>query len=113
VDDETGIVSIADKILSSLGYRMATFTCSVEALDAFKTTPGKYDLIITDQTMPRMTGADLARKVLEIRPEIPVIICTGFSRSISEAEAQDIGIKGLLMKPFTLQSLSKAVHSAL
>ena len=85
----------------------------VEALAEFRTAPHRFDLVITDMTMPGLTGDQLVAKILRIRPDLPVIICTGFSERMDESTAADIGAKGLLMKPVIKAELSAAVRRAL
>ena len=97
VDDEEAIVHLEKQMLERLGYRVTTRVNSLEALEAFKANPDEYDLILSDMTMPNMTGDQLARRLIAIRPDIPVIICTGFSERVNEGKANEIGINGLLM----------------
>ena len=113
VDDEEPIASIGQEMLSSLGYDVTVRFSSRDALEAFRAQPERYDLVITDMTMPSMTGAVLAREILKIRPYLPIILTTGFSETIDEAEAKKIGIREYLMKPVALTDLAQAVHRAL
>jgi PAS domain S-box-containing protein len=113
VDDEQSLIELAKNMLKKLGYRVETRTLPVEAIEVFKAAPDKFDLVISDMTMPAMTGAGLAKKLMQIRPEIPVIICTGYSEQIDESRAKELGIKGFLMKPFTIRELSKTVRQVL
>ncbi|MDQ5985212.1 MAG: Sensor histidine kinase RcsC [Syntrophus sp. SKADARSKE-3] len=113
VDDELPLVQLMERILMALGYKTIPTTSSEGALELFRHTPDRYDLVITDMTMPKMTGAALAREILEIRPDIPIILCTGFSEIISEQAAQAIGISKFIMKPMNRQVLAKAVRDAL
>ncbi len=114
VDDEQALVEVGQAILSRLGYEVvATTTDSVAALELFRREPGSFDLIITDYTMPHMTGLDLSKEILSIKPEMPIILCTGFSEKISEQVAKEAGIRELAMKPVTLQSLSEMIQKAL
>jgi PAS domain S-box-containing protein len=113
VDDEQPLIELGRNMLKKLGYRVETRTLPVEAVEVFKTAPDKFDLVISDMTMPTMTGVDLAKKLMKIRPEIPVIICTGYSEQIDESRAKQMGIKGFLMKPFTIRELSKTVRNVL
>jgi len=96
-----------------LGYSVATRTSSIEALELFKSDPGKFQLVITDMTMPNMTGDLLARRMLEIRPDIPIVLCTGYSERMSEARAREMGITAFVMKPIVIQELSKIIRKAL
>jgi len=85
----------------------------VEALELFKNSPGRFDLVITDMTMPNMRGDRLARELLTIRPDIPIILCTGFSESISEEGAKALGVREFVMKPLLLKDLAQAIRRAL
>jgi len=113
IDDEEAIVFMGQQMLERLGYHVTTRTSSVEALEAFRANPDKYDLVITDMTMPNMTGIDLAPRLLEIRPDIPIIICTGFSEIIDEARAKSAGIKGYVMKPMDKDQIGRAIRKIL
>jgi CheY-like chemotaxis protein len=113
VDDEEALVSVGKSMLEQLGYRVTARTDSGEALAAFRAEPGDFDLIITDQIMPQMDGADLARALLQIRPTLPVILTTGYSTSMSPEKAKAIGIGELLLKPNTMQTLGDAIRRAL
>ncbi|MCK5227059.1 MAG: response regulator, partial [Desulfobulbaceae bacterium] len=93
VDDEEGIIELLKNMLKSLGYEVTAETSSEKTLEVFRTSPDSFDLIITDQTMPHLTGAELAKEILQIRPDIPIILCTGYSAMISEEKAKKIGIK--------------------
>ena len=99
VDDEKAAVTAMEKILTRLGYNTTTTTSSPEALDKFRNNPESYDLVITDMTMPEMTGKRLAEEMRFIRPDIPVIICTGFSDQINEEEAKKAGINEFMINP--------------
>jgi PAS domain S-box-containing protein len=88
VDDDEQIVNVVQQILERLGYHVAARTSSVEALEAFQAQPEKFDLVITDMTMPNMIGTELAKRLIDIRPDIPIILCTGFSEAISEEKAK-------------------------
>lgn len=113
VDDEPALVDIGGLLLKELGYNVTTRTSGIDALEAFKSNPDKFDLVLTDMTMPRMTGERLAREILSIRKEIPIIISTGFSSSMTEKKAMELGAKGFLMKPFVLSELAKVIHNVL
>jgi len=93
VDDEKAIIEITQKILKSLGYAVEARTGSLDALELFKAMPAKFDLVITDMTMPQMTGDALARELMKIRPGIPVILCTGFSENITREKAETMELK--------------------
>ncbi len=106
VDDEPTLIELGQKALSYLGYAVVTSKSSMEALDLFRSQPQKFDLIITDYTMPDMTGTALAKKILELRPDIPIILCTGFSEKISEEKVKAMGIRGYIMKPVSIHNLA-------
>jgi len=113
VDDDPTIGEMLEQLLLPLGYQATIFTSSIEALKQFKATPEAFDLIITDMTMPHMTGKKLATELMAIRPELPVILCTGYSESVDETEAKSLGIRELLMKPFVKNELEKAIRNVL
>ncbi|MCF8085000.1 MAG: response regulator, partial [Deltaproteobacteria bacterium] len=113
VDDEAVSVGVVETLLERLGYAVDTQTSSVEALKMFQNDPQRFDLIITDQTMPGMTGADLAKEIMRIRPRVPIILCTGFSEQINEEQAKEMGIRAFIMKPFVSRQLAKTVRGVL
>ena len=113
VDDEQALVGVGSKLLTSIGYKVTVETSSTAALDHFKKEPDRFDLVITDMTMPNMTGDELAGELIAIRPDIPVILCTGFSRKVGEEEIRELGIKALLMKPATLGDMARTIRSVL
>ena len=113
IDDEETLIDLGKSMLKKLGYRVETRIRPDEALEAFGAAPHKFDLVISDMTMPGMTGDSLAAQLMKIRSDIPVVICTGYSEKIDEQRARDLGIKGLMMKPFTIRSLSRTVRDAL
>jgi PAS domain S-box-containing protein len=113
VDDEETIVRMEQQVLTRLGYQVTVRTASIEALAAFKAYPEGFDLLLTDMTMPNMTGTQLAAAVKAIRPDIPVIICTGFSEQIDEARSAALGIAGYLMKPVDSRVLAETVRKTL
>ena len=113
VDDEKAIIDISKKILTSLGYVVEARTSSLEALELFKAMPDKFDLVITDMTMRQMTGDVLARELMKIRPDIAVILCTGFSENISEEKAETMGIKAFLLKPLLKEEMAHKIRKVL
>jgi signal transduction histidine kinase/ActR/RegA family two-component response regulator len=113
VDDEPSIVRLSKQMLEKIGYHVTTRNSSVDALAAFKANPGAYDLVITDMNMPNITGTQLAKELLLIRPDIPIIICTGFSERINEENIKGYGIKGLLMKPVVKSEMAGMVRKVL
>ncbi len=106
VDDEDILVNMVRSMLERLGYQVTAHTSSSEALTSFKNAPHSFDAVVTDQTMPGMTGVDLARRMLQIRPDLPVILCTGYSNLVDDAQAKAHGIKGFAMKPLTQKSIA-------
>jgi CheY-like chemotaxis protein len=113
VDDETVIVEFGRQGLERLGYRVDGCTSSVDALARFRQSPEQYDLVITDMTMPQMTGDQLAREIFKLRPGMPVILCTGYSSRIDGPRAQKMGIRALLMKPLNLSELALNIRQVL
>ena len=113
IDDEPTITGLFKEMLERVGYKVTTRTSSLEALEIFRKRPRDFDMVITDMTMPRMTGDRLARELLEINPAMPIILCTGFSEQISEEKARAMGIRAFVMKPLTFEALSDAVRSVL
>lgn len=113
IDDEESIGEMSKKMLERAGYQVTTKTSGQDALEIFKRQPDRFDLIITDQTMPGMTGTELSSKVLEIRPDIPIILCTGYSSIISKEEAEGIGIKEFALKPLSKKNFTALIHKVL
>ncbi len=113
VDDEPEMVKIYQSMLERLGYTVAVRTSSIEALEAFKARPDRYDLIITDQTMPHLTGQMLAREMMAIRPDIPIILCTGHSDLIESGKAKAMGIQAFVMKPVIMRQLAGTIRDIL
>ena len=113
VDDELSLVEVGKEILENLGYEVDTSTNGALALNLFLASPHRYDVIISDMTMPGMTGDVLSREILRIRPDIPIILCTGYSERINEDVAREIGIRKLLMKPYKIDDLIKILSKML
>lgn len=113
VDDEEQIIDIVKKILERLGYRVTAKSDSEEALDEFTAHPEYFDLVITDMTMPKMNGDKLASKMIETKPEIPVILCTGFNEAITEEKALSAGIDKFVMKPVVKDELAGTIRTVL
>ena len=113
VDDEKSIADMTHKMLKRLGYKVETSLNPLQALDLFQSKPEYFDLVITDMTMPQMTGAKLAQKLKEIQPDIPVIICTGHSSLIDEEKTKRLGIAGYVMKPASMSTIAKAIRNVL
>ncbi len=113
VDDEPMLVSMYQKLLEKLGYKVTAFIGSHETLEAFRSQPDAFDLLITDTTMPVMTGAKLAAEILKIRPDMPVIICTGYSESMNREMAKAIGIREYVRKPASVGEFAATVRKVL
>jgi len=113
VDDEESLVDMGRQMLEFLGYQVVATTSSLEAWELFESDPRRFDLIITDQTMPQMTGLELSKGVLGLRPEIPIILSTGFSALVSAESAQEMGIRRMLFKPFNIREAAKAIREVL
>jgi PAS domain S-box-containing protein len=113
VDDEEAIVRVLKQVLERLGYHVVERTSSPDALKAFIENPSAFDLVISDMTMPNMTGDRLARELIAIRPDIPIIICTGFSERIDKEKASAVGIKGFIMKPIIQSEMANMVRKIL
>jgi CheY-like chemotaxis protein len=113
IDDEVVLANMEKEMLEDLGYDVITRTSSVEALELFRRQPQHFDLVITDQTMPNMSGAALAKEIRDIRQDIPVILCTGFSENISQPKARSMGINEMLFKPITTRDLAETVRRVL
>ncbi|WP_041915824.1 response regulator [Pseudodesulfovibrio mercurii] len=113
VDDEKPLTDIGREMLESCGFEVVTRTSSIEALEAFKFRARDFDLIITDQSMPNMTGMEFAREVLKIRPDIPIILCTGFSDAVSYERLRDVGIGDFIMKPILKHDLMASISRLL
>ena len=115
VDDEPTLADATKKSLERLGYRVAIRTNGVEALEAFRnqSQDKRFDLVITDMTMPHLTGIALAQELLKLEPNLPILLCTGFSEQADAEKAERIGIKGFLMKPVVLKDLAGMVRKVL
>ncbi len=113
VDDETSLNQVMTALIKSLGYTVTSFTNPQDALNAFRKTPDVFDLVITDYTMPKITGIDLSKKMLSINPSLPIILCTGYSQDANRQNVLDAGIKEFLMKPVSLKSLASTIRLTL
>lgn len=113
VDDEELLVELGRDMLEHLGYIVTGRGSSIEALETFMSDPSRFDLVITDQTMPGLTGIDLAGKILQVRPDLPIILCTGYSSQVSEEAAKAVGIKEFALKPLAISSLAQLVRKLL
>ncbi|HBF42206.1 MAG TPA: hypothetical protein DDW42_00995 [Desulfobacteraceae bacterium] len=113
VDDEETLAYLGKEMLERLGYEVKCRTSSIEALELFRSQPDRFDLVITDMTMPNMTGERLAVEIMKIRPHTPIILCSGFSEYITEEKAEKIGIRAFVMKPFVMRDLADTVREVL
>jgi len=113
VDDEDVIIIMEKLILERLGYQVFSHTSSIEALELFRADPDKFDLVITDMAMPKMAGDKLAGELIRIRPDIPILLCTGFSDSLIDEKIKFLGIKGLLMKPIIIKDFAEKIRKVL
>jgi len=113
IDDEPAIIRVGQDILSRSGYNVTGETSSQKAWKLFQTNPEAFDLVITDQTMPELTGSELARAMLKLRPDLPIILCTGYTSAISQDEAYGIGIKEFMTKPLSIEKLIEIVRDVL
>ncbi|MBN1102333.1 MAG: response regulator, partial [Deltaproteobacteria bacterium] len=113
VDDERPLVDMEKEMLELLGYAVTTEQNSVQALDKFRKDPHQFDLVITDMTMPHTTGEKLAREIIAIRPEMPIILCTGFSENMNEEKARAVGIREFVMKPLVMRDLAFTIRKVL
>jgi PAS domain S-box-containing protein len=113
IDDEQVLISLAEKMLGTLGYEVITKTNCFDALSFFRDNSDTIDLVITDMTMPAMTGDKLAQNLMSIRHDIPVILCTGYSEHITGDRAKSIGIREFIMKPLEMKALARAIRKVL
>ncbi len=113
VDDEPMIMKLGQRMLEHHGYIVVTRASGTDALECFRQDPDRFDLVVTDMTMPGMRGDMLAEEILAIRPDIPVILCTGYSRQMSNEKAREIGIRAFVMKPLTQHELANTVRRVL
>ena len=113
VEDEEALSRLGKEAMTGLGYEVIMRTSSVEALEAFRADPLRFDAVVTDQTMPNMTGEALSRELLQIRPDVPIILCTGFSHNMTLEKAKAIGIRAFLLKPLLIKDLGRTLHEVL
>jgi CheY-like chemotaxis protein/two-component sensor histidine kinase len=113
VDDEKPVVDMMTQMLERLGYTVVAETSSTDALKTFQAEPDKFDLVITDYAMPNMTGKQLAKELVSIRPDIPIILCTGFSEDIDSEEARSVGIKEFVTKPIARENIALIIRNVL
>lgn len=113
IDDEPDFLEMAQDMMETLGYEVTVIQNSLDALRLFQKNPGRFDLAVTDQIMPGMTGMDLALKMLEVRPGFPIILCTGYSQNLTKEKIRKAGLKEMLFKPLVVEDLSRAIQKAL
>jgi PAS domain S-box-containing protein len=113
VDDEAALADLGHALLTALGYEVVAVTSSLEALAMFQAAPERFDLVITDYTMPQLTGEALAQALRGIRPTLPIILCTGFSETMTAGKARVLGIDAFCLKPFVLQELRQTIRRVL
>jgi CheY-like chemotaxis protein/anti-sigma regulatory factor (Ser/Thr protein kinase) len=113
VDDEKDVIEIGERMLTHLGYEVIAKSDSIEVLDLFRSQSDRFDLVITDMTMPKLTGDKLAEEMLRIRNDIPIILYTGYTENFSKKQAQKIGIKEFGMKPFEMRDLAETTRRVL
>lgn len=111
VDDEEVIAEVNKNLIETMGYTVTTHINGREALALFESQPDSFDLVITDQTMPQITGIGFAERLLKIRPDLPVILCTGYSSLIDQEKAEKVGIRGFILKPFSRQEIGELIRS--
>jgi CheY-like chemotaxis protein len=113
VDDEEALVRLGEEMLAELGYEPVGFASSAAALAAFRAEPERFDLVLSDEAMPEMTGSELAREIRRLRPEIPIVLMTGYVTPALSARARDIGITEVLGKPLVARDIARSLSSAL
>lgn len=113
IDDEPDLAEMSKMALESLGYQVTSLTSSGKALEIFQANPESFDLVITDMTMPEMTGDILAQRLMEVRHDIPIILCSGYGEHITKEKVKDMGIREYVMKPFALADLAKTIRKVL
>lgn len=113
VDDEEDVAEMMHQMLERLGYRVTSTTHSIEALEVFRKAPENFDLVITDQTMPQMTGTDLIKELILIRSDVPIILCTGFNEKITEENTRHLGIGALISKPVRVKEVAEKIRDVM
>ena len=113
IDDEKPIVRMEQRMLERLGYRVTAYTESIAALDAVKANPDWFDLVFTDMTMPQMTGLVLAKEIKKVRPDIPIVLCSGLSYQIDHATRQELGNIEVVMKPISKNEIAAIIGKVL
>ena len=113
VDDDPRMVDVCTQLLEQLGYRVTSTVNSAAALAMFRADPERFDIVITDQSMPEVTGLELAKRMAAIRADVPVIVATGYSETVTAENARNLGLRGYIQKPYRLAELDVAVRTAL
>jgi PAS domain S-box-containing protein len=113
VDDEISIVKMVKRMFERLGYKVETATTPQDALELFRSNPDHFNLVITDMTMPQMTGVKLSQKLMDIRKDIPIIVCTGYSKLVDEEKAKELGLAAYVMKPIDMQETAQTIRKVL
>jgi len=113
VDDDIHLLNMAEKMIERLGYNVISHHNSEDALEIFQDFPGQFDLVITDFRMPNMNGAELSREILKIDPDMPIIMCSGFSSEFGEEEAESLGIARFIRKPLMKKDFALLIEDAL
>lgn len=113
VDDEPPLVSLCKFFLERLGYSVTAHTKVADALAAFRSNPTEFDLVVTDLAMPGMSGTDFAQELMKIQPQLPVILMTGYAAQLTTERVQAMGLRDLLMKPLSLETLGNSIHRVL
>jgi DNA-binding NtrC family response regulator len=113
VDDDSQLLKMGEKIIQRLGYNVIAHNKSTDALELFRDLPNQFDLVITDYRMPDMNGAELSKEILKITPDIPIIMCSGFSSDFSEEDAYFLGIKWFIRKPLMKKDFANLIEEAL
>ena len=113
VEDEGDIVEVVQDLLNHLGYDVVATSFGAQAIEFLEAQPDKFDLIITDLNLPDMGGFDLSRSILAIKPGIPILLCTGFNKQFSREDLKKAGIRGVILKPFSMKDIGKVIRSVL
>ncbi|MBD3671620.1 MAG: response regulator [Gammaproteobacteria bacterium] len=113
VDDDVPLATLITEILDTMGYEATTFNNSMDALRHYQESGDSFDMVITDQTMPGLTGVELAKAILEQSPNMPIMLCTGFSEQVDAERAKSLGIQGFLQKPMDIRAMTDEVNRLL
>jgi CheY-like chemotaxis protein len=113
VDDEEALVRLGEEMIAGLGYEPVGFTSSTAALEAFRATPGRFDAVLSDESMPEMTGSELAKAIREIRDDIPIVLMSGYVTAALTHRARDAGVLDVLAKPLVARDIARSLADAL